>query len=473
MLFNSFIFLLFFPTFFTLYWLFNNKKLAYQNLIILIASYFFYSFWSLKFAGLLILSTILDFVYGILISSNNRKKAKFFLGLSIINNLGILAVFKYYNFFIEQLISFLSLFNLTASFSTLNIVLPVGISFYTFHGLSYVFDIYNKKQKPLLNFVGYAVFVSFFPLLVAGPIERANHLLPQILTKRKINYTQFVEGCRLILWGFFKKLLIADNLGIFVDQVYSNFQDFTGITLLLASVAFSIQIYADFSGYSDIAIGTSKLLGFELLSNFKFPYFSQSINEFWKRWHLSLSSWFKDYLYIPLGGSRVGLYKTIRNIFLVFILSGFWHGASWNYILWGALHGFAYIPNVIRRNQKTFFSLDARNKQQNVFKKILNVLLTFTFINFTWLIFRMNNINQVFEYLHLFISTIQIENIEGKRYITYIFLFVLIEYFLRNNERELRVPKNIVLRWGCYSILLFLIGMYMATDTTNFIYFQF
>jgi D-alanyl-lipoteichoic acid acyltransferase DltB (MBOAT superfamily) len=322
-LFNSIEFLLFLPIVFILYWFVFNKSLKHQNFLILVASYFFYGWWSYKFLGLLMLSTLLDYIYGFSVASENRKKAKLFLWLSIINNLGILAIFKYYNFFITQFQSAFELVGVHINPTFIQFALPVGISFYTFHGMSYVFDIYRGKLKPVSNLVDYSLFVSFFPLLVAGPIERANHLLPQVQQKRTLNYLQTIQGLRLILWGMFKKVVIADNLSVFVDSAFKTYGSANAYTLILGAIAFSFQIYADFSGYSDIGLGTAKLFGFELLSNFKFPYFSRDIAEFWRRWHISLSSWFKDYLYIPLGGSKGGKLNAIKNTFIIFIVSGF------------------------------------------------------------------------------------------------------------------------------------------------------
>lgn len=285
--------------------------MRWQNALLLAASYFFYGWWSYEFMGLLALSTLLDYAYGFWVASPSRKKAKLFLWLSILNNLGILGVFKYYNFFATQFKVGFEHLGLHTHPVLLNFALPIGISFYTFHGMSYVFDIYHGRQKPVTNFIDYAVFVSFFPLLVAGPIERANHLLPQVQKERRFSYSQAVDGCRLILWGMFKKVVIADSLAETVDAIFDNYQEQNGFTLINGAIAFSFQIYGDFSGYSDIALGTAKLFGFELLSNFKFPYFSRDIAEFWRRWHISLSSWFRDYLYIPLGGSRQGKIRSI------------------------------------------------------------------------------------------------------------------------------------------------------------------
>ena len=353
MLFNSFEFFLFLPLVFGLYWFVFKHKLRAQNLLILLASYFFYGWWSWAFTGLLLLSTLLDYAYGFGVAAANRRKAKIFLWLSIINNLGILGVFKYYNFFAVQFQQGFELLGIHSNPTLLNIALPIGISFYTFHGMSYVFDIYRAQQKPVRNFVDYAVFVSFFPLLVAGPIERASHLLPQVQKVRTFRYAQALDGLRLILWGLFKKVVIADGIAQLIDPVFTHYTDYNSATLILAAIGFSFQIYGDFSGYSDIALGTAKLFGFELLSNFRFPYFARDIAEFWRRWHISLSSWFKDYLYIPLGGSKNGQNKAIRNTFIIFLVSGFWHGASWNFILWGFLHACAFLPLLLtKRNRK-------------------------------------------------------------------------------------------------------------------------
>ena len=327
MLFNSIEFLIFLPIVFTFYWFIFNKNLSIQNFIILLSSYIFYGWWDYRFLSLIFLSTIVDYIIGLNIPRQESEKLqKLLLYVSILFNVSVLGFFKYYNFFIDSWLSLFSSFGYEIkSIWTLNIILPVGISFYTFQTMSYTIDIYRKKLKPTKDFISFASFVSFFPQLVAGPIERATNLLPQILNKREFRYEQGVQGLRLILWGLFKKVVIADSLSPIVDDIFSNYQDFSGGTLWLGAVYFAFQIYCDFSGYSDIAIGTSKLFGFEIMSNFRFPYFSRNIGEFWRRWHISLSTWFRDYLYIPLGGSKEGKWKSIRNIFVIFIVSGFWH----------------------------------------------------------------------------------------------------------------------------------------------------
>lgn len=482
MLFNSFEFLIFLPVVFLLYWFVFQKKLASQNILLLIASYFFYGWWSWQFLGLLALSTLLDYLYGFSVASPNRKKAKLFLWLSVLNNLGILAVFKYYNFFAEQFQTGMELLGLKVSPVLLDIALPVGISFYTFHGMSYVFDIYREKQKPIRSFIDYAVFVSFFPLLVAGPIERANHLLPQIQKIRFFNYTQAVQGMRLILWGFFKKVVIADNLAGIADEILGNYQEVNAFTLLMGIVAFSFQIYGDFSGYSDIALGTAKLFGFELLSNFKFPYFSRNMAEFWRRWHISLSSWFKDYLYIPLGGSRLGKFKAVRNTFIIFLVSGFWHGASWNFIIWGAVHAIGFLPLLLLNKNRSFINETVAEKTYlpNA-KELLQMLLTFSYVTFAWIFFRAETIEQSFGIITHLVSDSwhhpsQFLHLPGgKKIILFVVPLLLVDWYLRRNEREYRVPSYRILRWTIYIILaVSVLNMLSQSDESNsFIYFQF
>jgi len=472
-LFNSFDFLLFLPIVFTLYWFVVNKSLRWQNVLILVASYFFYGWWSWKFMILLAVSTFLDYLYGFGVASPNRKKAKLFLWLSIINNLGILGVFKYYNFFALQCKQAFDLLGLHTDPVLLQVAIPIGISFYTFHGMSYVFDIYRDQQKPVRNFVDYAVFVSFFPLLVAGPIERASHLLPQIQKKRVFDYAQAVEGCRLILWGLFKKVVIADSLAVMVDNIFTNYQDQHGISLIAGAIAFSFQIYGDFSGYSDIALGTAKLFGFELLSNFRFPYFSRDIAEFWRRWHISLSSWFRDYLYIPLGGSRQGKLKAVRNTFIIFLVSGFWHGASWNFIAWGGIHACGFLPLLLlNRNRKYASDVVARERKIPSLKELSQMLATFAFVTFAWVFFRAATIQQAIGYLKGAFTNLKQPKDLGL-YVTilcYIIPLVAGDWWLRRNERSLRVPTRNT--YIAYCILALLVVFYFGKKT-NFIYFQF
>lgn len=464
-----------------LYWFVFRGSVSWQNRLILLASYVFYGWWEWKFTGLLLLSTVLDYAYGFGVASANKRKARIFLWLSIINNLGILAIFKYYDFFAGALQRKLALFGVEADFPVLNLILPVGISFYTFHGMSYVFDIYRNKQKPVSGFTDYAVFVSFFPLLVAGPIERAHHLLPQVLNKRVFSYHQAVAGCRLILWGLFKKVVIADNLGEIADTAFSQYESFNGMSLLLGILAFSFQIYGDFSGYTDMALGIAKLFGFELLSNFRFPYFSHNLAEFWKRWHISLSGWFRDYLYIPLGGSRLGKLITLRNTLVVFLVSGLWHGASWNFIVWGAIHagGFMFLMLLPPKNQDQH-AFATNNRYLPSFRELLSMVVTFCFVAVAWVFFRAPILDVAVAYLNRMLTSFlqdpsgNLTNIQGEAAIFYVFTIILADWYLRHNERELRIPgKSRLVRWMVYALILFLVGMFMHADSSQFIYFQF
>ena len=422
---------------------------------------------------LLGISTLLDYLYGFPVASSIRKKAKFFLWLSIINNLGILGVFKYYNFFVVEFQHVFGLVGLHVNPVLLHVAIPIGISFYTFHGMSYVFDIYRGKQRPVANFVDYAVFVSFFPLLVAGPIERANHLLPQIQKKRFFDYTRAVEGCRLILWGMFKKVVIADSLAGIVDNIFNNYHDQNGVSLIIGAVAFSFQIYGDFSGYSDIALGTAKLFGFELLSNFRFPYFSRDVAEFWRRWHISLSSWFRDYLYIPLGGSKQGKLKAVRNTFIIFLVSGFWHGASWKFITWGFIHACAFLPLLLlNRNQKYASDVVAQNKPYPNGKELLQMGTTFAFVTFAWVFFRAKDMTEAVGYLKGVFSNYKHpqEFLLYGNVFCYIIPLILGDWWLRRDERNLKVPKR---GKGIIYLVLALLVVFYFGKKTNFIYFQF
>jgi alginate O-acetyltransferase complex protein AlgI len=457
-----------------------NKSLRWQNVLLLASSYFFYGWWSKSFLGLLALSTFLDFCYGFWVASDNKKKAKFFLILSIINNLGILAVFKYYNFFAVEFQHAAEIIGITLNPVLLKVALPVGISFYTFHGMSYVFDIYRGRQKPVSNFIDYAVFVSFFPLLVAGPIERANHLLPQVQRRRSFSYAQAVEGCRLMLWGMFKKVVIADNIAVVVNDIFSNYQHHNAFTLIVGAIGFSFQIYCDFSGYSDIALGTAKVFGFELLSNFKFPYLSRDIAEFWRRWHISLSSWFRDYLYIPLGGSKDGKFKAIRNTFIIFLVSGFWHGASWNFIVWGFLHACGFLPLLLLNRNRTHVSdVVAQDRKLPNLTELWQMGLTFAFVTLAWVFFRADTLPMAVDYLkNIVVSSISnplqyLHAPVGKSVFLYIIPLLVVDWTLRRNERVLVFSQNKVIRVVIYIVLTLLIALYLGTSKQDFIYFQF
>ena len=476
MLFNSIEFLLFLPIVFVLYWFVFDKKLKYQNLLILVSSYIFYGWWDYRFLSLILLSTIVDYFIGLRISNQaSLKNKRILLWCSVLFNLGVLGFFKYYNFFIDSWIDLFSSFGYDIkSIWTLNIILPVGISFYTFQTMSYTIDIYKGKLKPTKDFISFASFVSFFPQLVAGPIERASNLLPQILKKRVFKYEQGVQGLRLILWGMFKKVVIADSLAPVVNDIFGNYQEFGGGTLWLGAIYFAFQIYCDFSGYSDIAIGTSKLFGFELMSNFKFPYFSRNIGEFWRRWHISLSTWFRDYLYIPLGGSQKGKWKSIRNVFIIFVVSGFWHGANWTFIFWGLFHAMLFLPSFIfNTNRKYTTSIIAQNTLLPSPKELIQVITTFLLVTIGWVLFRSETIIDAFNYLNKMIVEINIPK-SNRAVIPYIIILIILDFIIRKNERHLILSNKKVINNSIY--ILFAISIFLLffkEIQTGFIYFQF
>ncbi len=475
MLFNSIEFFLFLPTVFVLYWFVFQNHLKYQNILILLSSYVFYGWWDYRFLSLIFLSTVVDYCIALqLQKSNKQQKRKLLLWGSMLFNLGLLGFFKYYNFFVDSVIEAFR----TAGFEmehtwTLQIVLPVGISFYTFQTMSYTIDVYRKNLKPTKDFISFASFVSFFPQLVAGPIERATNLLPQILHKRSFNYEQGVQGLRLILWGLFKKVVIADSLAPLVNDIFGNYGEYDGGTLWLGAVYFAFQIYCDFSGYSDIAIGVSKLFGFELMSNFKFPYFSRNIGEFWRRWHISLSTWFRDYLYIPLGGSQNGKWSSLKNIFIIFIVSGFWHGANWTFMIWGLIHALLYIPSFIfNTNRKYLSSVVAENRLFPSFIEMLQMGSTFFFVTLGWVFFRSDSIQNSVGYIsRLFLDVaVPQSKLQG---IGYILILLAIEWGLRADERLSTISKYLVVRLIFYMFLSFQILRFFGLVQTDFIYFQF
>ncbi len=482
MLFNSVSFAIFLPIVFFLYWFVTQKNLKLQNSLLLVSSYFFYACWDYRFLFLLIFSTLLDYYTGIKISeAQNKHLKKFWLWLSIGINLGFLGVFKYYNFFADSFADALSLLGMKASFGTLQIILPVGISFYTFHGLSYVIDLYYNKIKPERDFVNYSVFVSFFPLLVAGPIERATHLLPQILKKREFDYSKAIDGLRQILWGLFKKVVIADNCATFANSIFNDYAQFSGSTLVLGALFFTFQIYCDFSGYSDIALGTARLFGIDLLRNFAFPYFSRDIAEFWRRWHISLSSWFRDYLYIPLGGSKGGTWMKVRNTFIIFLVSGFWHGANWTFIVWGFLNALYIMPSIIFNTNRNNLEIVAKGKYLPTFKEVISIGITFMLTVFAWIFFRANNVEHAFKYISIIFSKslFTIPNFwEIHDTIPIIFLtilFLIIEWLGR--EEQYAIAKFgsgwfKPVRWAFYYGVILVI-FYFAGSKQQFIYFQF
>jgi alginate O-acetyltransferase complex protein AlgI len=480
MLFNSINFSIFLPIVFILYWFVTNRNLKLQNLLLLAASYFFYAFWDWRFLFLLVFSTLLDYFTGIRMSeARNRGIKKFWFWLSISVNLGFLGFFKYYNFFITSFAEAISHFGLQVNPWTLKVILPVGISFYTFHGLSYVIDIYNNKIKAERNFIDYSVFVSFFPLLVAGPIERATHLLPQIKEKRVFDYTKAVSGLRQILWGLFKKVVIADQCAEYANMIFDNSADYSGSTLLLGAVLFAFQIYGDFSGYSDIALGTARLFGIDLLRNFAFPYFSRDIAEFWRRWHISLSSWFRDYLYIPLGGSKGGTWKKVRNTFIIFLVSGFWHGANWTFIIWGFLNALYIMPSIIFRTNRNNLDIAAQGKYFPNIKEVLSIVLTFSLTVFAWIFFRAENVGHAMNFIKdLFSDSLfTIPTVKTKiLFLTpFLFLFLVVEWLGREQQfaiEKITLNKPRLVRWSFYLFITLVIFLFQGKEQA-FIYFQF
>ena len=483
MLFNSIDFAIFLPIVFILYWFVTSKNLKLQNSLIIASSYLFYGWWDWKFLSLILFSTIIDYSVGIGLSESKRKsKRKLLLWVSIIVNLGLLGFFKYYNFFLENFITAFSFLGTEIHSSSLNIILPVGISFYTFQTLSYTIDVYRRKMEPTKDFISFSAFVCFFPQLVAGPIERATHLLPQFYNKREFNYSKAVDGVRQILWGLFKKVVIADSCADYANLIFNNSADYSGSTLVLGALFFTFQIYGDFSGYSDIAIGTSRLFGFDLMQNFRFPYFSRNIAEFWRKWHISLSTWFRDYLYIPLGGSKGSLISKVRNIFLIFIVSGFWHGANWTYIIWGILNALYILPLIIFNKNRTHLNTIAEGKIFPSFKDALKITSTFFLTVFAWIFFRAETVNHALGFISEIFSEslFQLPSTKGilsNSHITLliIFIFMIIEWFGRNSKYAienfgLNWPK--FARWVFYLILALSIFLLSGSKQT-FIYFQF
>lgn len=487
MLFNSIDFAIFLPIVFILYWFLINRNLKLQNLLIVLASYVFYGWWDWRFLSLILFSTIVDYSVGLgLLKQENQSKRKLLLWISIIVNLGFLGFFKYYNFFLDNFITAFSFFGMKLKADSLNIILPVGISFYTFQTLSYSIDVYKRKLAPTRDFIAFAAFVSFFPQLVAGPIERATHLLPQFYKKRNFDYTLAVDGLRQILWGLFKKIVIADNAAEMVNYIFNHTASYSGTTLILGAVLFAYQIYCDFSGYSDIAIGTARLFGFDLMQNFNFPYFSRDIAEFWRRWHISLSTWFRDYLYIPLGGSRGNTLFKIRNTFIIFVVSGFWHGANWTFIVWGALNALYFLPLLLTKNNRKNLDTVAHEKRLPSLKEFFQMFLTFSLTVAAWIFFRSENIGSALTYfqkigqglLHKTVYTQTLDFISNKMGYAFPVLllsFILLEWLGRNNKyaiEKFAFRWHRVFRYAFYYALIAAL-FYFGGKEQEFIYFQF
>ena len=483
MLFNSIDFAIFLPLCFVIYWFFLNNNIKYQNLFIAFSSYIFYAWWDWRFLSLIFVSTAIDFYVGKKIYISKVKKIrKKLLILSLFINIGLLCFFKYYNFFLDNFVDAFSFFGLSFEAKSLSIILPVGISFYTFQTISYSIDIYKKKIKPSDDFISFVAFVSFFPQLVAGPIERAANLLPQFHKKRIFfSYEIASDGMRQILWGLFKKIVIADNCAVFVNEIFANYSDYSSSTLFLGAVFFAFQIYGDFSGYSDMAIGTAKLFGFHLMQNFSFPYFSRDIAEFWRRWHISLSTWFRDYIYIPLGGSRVSEIKKIRNIFIIFIVSGFWHGANWTFIIWGLLNAVYFLPLMFLNKNRDNLNVIAKNKNLPNLKELTSVIFTFFLTVIAWIFFRSENVAKAISYIislfDLSIFTLpQIISPKIDMIYTYFMLliFLIFEWINRDKCFGLDIKNySSKTRWFLYLFFVVLIMFFGVFKNDTFIYFQF
>jgi alginate O-acetyltransferase complex protein AlgI len=482
MLFSSIEFAVFLPLVFLFYWLIPAKYLTTQNLFLLVTSYIFYGWWDWRFLGLIVFSSGVDFFIGIALGyTEEERKRKTLLFISIAVNLGFLGVFKYYNFFADSFAESFTLLGVPINASRLSIILPVGISFYTFQTMSYTIDVYRRQLVPTSKIIDFFAFVSFFPQLVAGPIERARNLLPQFYKARKFDKGKAVDGLRQILWGLFKKVVIADNCAKFANIIFNDYQNLPGSTLFLGAVFFTFQIYGDFSGYSDIAIGTSRLFGFNLEKNFAMPYFSRDIAEFWRRWHISLSTWFRDYLYIPLGGSRGGTWTKVRNTFIIFIVSGLWHGANWTFIVWGALNAIYFLPLLLFDKNRANLGVVAQNSSLPSLREFLRMSLTFCLTVLAWVFFRSDSLAQAFSILNgifskSFFSFPYFPGISlAIPTVILLMLFLIVEWLGRRNKYAIEVfgfTWKRTFRWTFYYSVIFVILLF-GGEEQQFIYFQF
>lgn len=478
MLFNSLEFAVFLPLVFCVYWFVLKENLKTQNLWIVFASYVFYGWWDWRFLSLILFSSLVDFFVGFGLSKlEDQKKRRTLLIASICVNLGLLGFFKYYNFFAASFAESFTLLGKPMEVDRLNIVLPVGISFYTFQSMSYAIDVYRRKLEPTKNLVTFLAFVSFFPQLVAGPIERATNLLPQFSTPRAFDPVRAADGMRQILWGLFKKIVIADNCATYVNQIFNGYTDFTGSTLALGAFLFAFQIYGDFSGYSDIAIGVARLFGFSLMRNFAFPYFSRDIAEFWRRWHISLSTWFRDYMYLPLGGSRGTKAQAVRNTLFVFVTSGFWHGANWTFLTWGLLNGLYFLPLLLTNRNRSHTNIAAEGRVFATTTEIMQISFTFLLTLIAWVFFRSASLTQAIDYLSRCIdkSIFSLPEVFPLTTLAFIIVLVVIEWLQREKAHglelgELALPRPA--RWAVYYAVVVIIFMFGGASQ-DFIYFQF
>lgn len=480
MLFNSVDFAIFLPIVFTLYWFVFQRNLRIQNLLIVGASYFFYGSWDWRFLSLIFISTVIDFLVGLQLTSTKLPaNRKILLWISIIVNLGILGFFKYCNFFIENFISVFTFFGAAIDGFSLQIILPVGISFYTFQSMSYTIDIYRKKLTPTSDFIAFSAFVSFFPQLVAGPIERAVNFLPQFKKPRIFDQEKAVDGVHQMLCGLFKKIVIADSCAPHVELIFNNPADFSGSTLLLGVFLFTIQVYGDFSGYSDIAIGTGRLFGFHLMRNFAFPFFSRDIGEFWRRWHISLSTWFRDYLYIPLGGSRAGLANSARNVLIIFVISGFWHGSKWTFIVWGVLNALYFFPILFRKNKRNYREIVAKDRMFPSLRETFSMLHTFVLISFSFIFFRSESLEVVIQYIRgiCSLSVFTAPTVFPGELMWLILGMIVVEWVQRRKDHAFQIASLAYLKpikWGFLLIITEMILFHFFEGSSQeFIYFDF
>lgn len=488
MIFNSLEFLIFFPTVVLFYFFIPHK---YRWILLLISSYYFYMAWKPEYILLILFSTIINYFIGIKMGQKKKKEEKKrYLWLSILSNLGILFIFKYFNFFSESLEFILNISNINVSIPSYSLLLPMGISFYTFQTLSYTIDVYRGTTKAETHFGIFALYVTFFPQLVAGPIERSDRLLPQFYQEHKFDYYNVTNGLKRMLWGFFKKVVIADRIAVIVNNVYNNPTNYQGLSLIIATIAFGIQIYCDFSGYSDIAIGAAQVMGFNLMENFKRPYFSKSISEFWRRWHISLSSWFKDYLYIPLGGNRVKVSRAYFNLFFTFLISGLWHGASWTFVIWGALHGIYLILGRVLAPVRQSIVTISKIYRIPWLHKIIRIGITDSLVMFAWIFFRANTIDDaIYIIKHLFVNiedvftpikiigilfNMGLNNVDTLVMIMSVIILFLVSLIQRRGSiNELINTKPVVIRYGLYYAIVMYLIFFSYIGSSEFIYFQF